>query len=397
MSKNLCYALCVLPLFVQAHEIASDQKFSPILNVGGRYLNSDAAYPVANLGNALETGTLAAYKQGNAFDYADVGVQAQWTNNVKTLLKGSYHGQDLGSEFSIEQAWLHYDYDVDMNNMLSARLGRQNIALGRQNLEHSHNWIMGVEPLVMRASVADGWRDDGLDVSWQHENGWAMGGGIFKGEAFPSNQASGLNAANARLSWQQDDNYIQLSLAQFNVSGRATEQQNALTHTHSQASCDKATANIVCFKGDSQLAVLAAQWRFPDLKTMLNGEVWLKKETGNLSSLSGQVDYTGLITGSWLTANYQIKPSLQSYIRVENLQGRHDLVGANAALIAGEAEIGKSTGTSYRVGLGGVWLLPQGIRLSAEYHQQHIINQKNNTVFLVRYQVDLLQVARIVK
>lgn len=93
------------------------------------------------------------------------------------------------------------------------------------------------------------------------------------------------------------------------------------------------------------------------------------------------MDYTGLITGAWLTANYQIKPSLQSYIRVENLQGRHDLVGANAALIAGEAEIGKSTGTSYRVGLGGVWLLPQGIRLSAEYHQQHIINQKITRCF----------------
>ena len=397
MPAKLLYSLCLLSVVTQAHEITTDDKFVPMLNVGGRYLNSDADYPVAHLDNALETGALAAYKQGNAFDYVDVGLQAQWTSNVKTLFKGAYHGQDTGDTFELEQAWLNYDYDIDMNNMLSARVGRQYVALGKQNLEHSHQWQMGVEPLVMRASIAEGWCDDGLDLSWQHENGWSVGGGVFKGESFPSNAESGFNAVNARLGWQQDDNYMQLSLAQFKVSGRATEQQNALTHTHSQASCDKATANIVCFKGDSQLAVLAAQWRFPDLKTMLNGEVWLKKETGNLSSLSGQVDYTGLITGAWLTANYQIKPSLQSYIRVENLQGRHDLVGANAALIAGEAEIGKSTGTSYRVGLGGVWLLPQGIRLSAEYHQQHIINQKNNTVFLVRYQVDLLQVARIVK
>lgn len=136
---------------------------------------------------------------------------------------------------------------------------------------------------------------------------------------------------------------------------------------------------------------MAAQWRFPDIKTTFNGEAWLKQETGTLSSLSGQVDYTGLITGAWLTANYQIKPSLQSYLRIENLQGRHDLLGTNAALIANEAGISQSKGTSYRTSLGLMWLVNKGIKLSAEYHQQHLINQQSNTVFLLRYQVDLVQ------
>ena len=391
MSAKLLYSLCLLSVVAQAHEITTDDKFVSMLTVGGRYLNSDADYPVANLDNALETGALAAYKQGHAFDYADVGVQAQWTSNLKTVFKGAYHGQDTGDTFELEQAWLNYDYDIDMNNMLSARVGRQYVALGKQNLEHSHQWQMGVEPLVMRASIAEGWRDDGLDLSWQHENGWSVGGGVFKGESFPSNAESGFNAVNARLGWQQDDNYMQLSLAQFKVSGRATEQQTVLGHHHNQASCIQASTNVLCFKGDSQLAILAAQWRFPDIKTTFNGEAWLKQETGTLSSLSGQVDYTGLITGAWLTANYQIKPSLQSYLRIENLQGWHDLLGTNAALIANEAGISQSKGTSYRTSLGLMWLVNKGIKLSAEYHQQHLINQQSNTVFLLRYQVDLVQ------
>jgi hypothetical protein len=184
MSKKLCYVLCVLPLFAQAHEITSDEKFTPILNVGGRYLYSDSAYPVARLANALEAGQQASYQNGNAFDYGDVGLQVQWTNDLKTLVKGSYHGNDLGNEFSLEQAWLNYDYDVDKDNMLSVRIGRQHVALGMQNQEHSHNWIMGVEPLVMRASVADGWRDDGIDMRWQHENGWYAGLGFMMATAF---------------------------------------------------------------------------------------------------------------------------------------------------------------------------------------------------------------------
>lgn len=389
MFKKLCYALCVLPVLAHAHEITSNDPFTPILSVGGRYLQSDADYPAASLPNALEASAQAAYQQANAFDYADVGLQAQWTNDLKTLVKGSYHGQDLGNEFSIEQAWLHYDYDVDMNHMLSARLGRQNVALGRQNLAHSHSWIMGVEPLVMRASVADGWRDDGLAINWHHENGWYAGAGVYKGENFPSNKALGLNAVSTRLGWQQDDNYIEGSVAHFKVSGRATAQKTALTHSHSQASCEQATANIVCFEGKSQVAVLAAQWRLPHYKTTLNGEAWLKQEQGNLLSSTGQVDYTGLITGGWLMADYQFSPQLHSYLRVENLQGSHDLVGTNAALIANEAGISNSDERLYRTGLGVVFTANQGVRLSAEAHQENNVNKSNNTLFLFRYQIDL--------
>lgn len=389
MFKKLCYALCLVPVLAHGHEISSNDKFTPILTIGGRYLHSDADYPVARLPNALESGAQAAYKQGNAFDYADIGLQAQWTNDLKTLVKGSYHGQDLGNEFSIEQAWLQYDYDVDMNHMLSARVGRQHVALGRQNLAHSHNWTMGVEPLVMRASVADGWRDDGLDISWQHENGWYAGAGIYKGESFPSNQASGLNAVSTRLGWQQDDNYIEGSVAHFNVSGRGTAQQTALTHSHSQASCEQATANIVCFEGKSQVAVLAAQWRLPHYKITLNGEAWLKQEQGDLFSTTSQVDYTGLITGGWLMADYQFSPQLHSYLRLENLQGEHDLVGANAALVANEAGISNSDERLYRTGLGMVFAADKGIRLSVEAHQENNANKSNNTLFLLRYQMDL--------
>lgn len=388
MSKKLSYVLFVLPLLAQAHEITTDEKFTPILNVGGRYLYSDSVYPVARLTNALEAGQQASYQNGNAFDYGDIGLQVQWTNDIKTLVKGSYHGNDLGNEFSLEQAWLNYDYDVDKDNMLSVRIGRQHVALGMQNQEHSHNWIMGVEPLVMRASVADGWRDDGVDMRWQHENGWYAGLGIYDGNSFPSSRSSGLQALNLRLGWQQDNNYLMGSIAHFNVNGRSTDQQTALTHTHSQASCEQAVVNMVCFAGDSQLAVLAGQWAFPHYKTTLNGEAWLKQEQGDLFSQTANVDYQGVISGAWLLADYQIVRQLHSFLRWETLQARHQLTGANAALVATEAGIAQSSERPYRVGIGMMWTDDKGVRISLETHHEKI-NQQSNQILLLRYQVDL--------
>ncbi len=388
MPKKLFYVLLILPVLVQAHEISTDKKFTPIINLGGRYLHSDTVYPVPRLANALEASQHSAYQNGNAFDYADVGLQVLWTNDITTLVKGSYHGQDLGNEFSIEQAWLNYGYDLDKDNMLSVRVGRQHVPLGRQNQEHSHNWMMAIEPLVMRASVGDGWRDDGLDVLWQHENGWYAGLGAYQGDSFPSSRAAGIGAVSSRLGWQQDNHYLEVSIAHFKVDGRITDQQTSLSHTHTQASCVQASANVVCFDGKSQVAVLAGQWAWPQYKTIINGEAWFKYEQGDLFSTTALVDYQGMVTGGWLTADYQWTRQLHSYLRWETLQGRHQLVGANAALLAAEAGIADSSDRPYRTGLGLVWTGDKGVRLSAEAHRENI-NRHVNDLFLLRYQVAL--------
>ncbi|HNC03560.1 MAG TPA: hypothetical protein PLY05_09430, partial [Agitococcus sp.] len=155
-------ALCLLPMQqVFSHEISDEGKIVPILNMGGRYLATDKDYPSSRLNNALEANGQQAYQQKNALDYIDLGLKVNWADDLSSYVKASYHGVDLGEELAVEQAWLKYAYDVNHENMLTIKAGRQNVPLGQQNLEHSHNWLMGVTPLVMRASIAGSWLDDG--------------------------------------------------------------------------------------------------------------------------------------------------------------------------------------------------------------------------------------------
>ena len=271
---------------------------------------------------------------------------------------------------------------------MTTRLGRQNFALGVQNLEHSHQWKFAVEPLVMRASVGDGWRDDGLDFSWQTKQGWSAGLGVYDGDGFPSVKSAGLNAINGHIGWQGERSSFSMSSAYFNVNGRATKQSTTTGHTHSQASCQQASIGQVCFDGSTNISVLEGQWLWPQYYTTVSGEAWLKQENGRLFSPTGDVDYQGTLTGGWLTVDTQLAFRFHTFMRVESLAGEHRLAGANSALIASEAGIANSDKQPYRLGLGASWTTSTGMKLTVEGHQEHINSLKNN-LFVVRYQVDL--------
>ena len=64
----------------------------------------------------------------------------------------------------------------------------------------------------MRASVGDGWRDDGLDFSWQTKQGWSAGLGVYDGDGFPSVKSAGLNAINGHIGWQGERSSFSMSM-----------------------------------------------------------------------------------------------------------------------------------------------------------------------------------------
>ena len=386
-------ALCLLPMQqVFSHEITDEGKIVPILNVGGRYLSTDKDYPSSRLNNALEANGQQAYQQKNALDYIDLGLKVNWTDDLSSYVKASYHGVDLGEELAVEQAWLKYAYDVNHDNMLTIKAGRQNVPLGQQNLEHSHNWLMGVTPLVIRASLAGSWLDDGVQLVWQHEKGWQAQVGAYQADTFPSSQSKGANAITANIAWQEDFRRLQLSLANFNVNGRTTEQQLTQGHSHNQEACLTPSLGQVCFDGQSNIVVLDAEQSWGRLT--LSTEAWFKRESGNLGSLSGLVDYTGTVNGAWLTAIYRWQDQWQFLARIEDLQGQHTLKGTNAKLIAQEAGISQSDDTLYRVGIGAIWTNQRGIKLSAELHHENL-GQHDNLIFLLRYQIELVRLLNV--
>ncbi|PTQ89382.1 hypothetical protein [Agitococcus lubricus] len=394
MTRNYCLLLanyaCVLGLstvssLVYSHEV-TEQGVVPILNIGGRYLDTAYDYPMTRLPNALESSAQQAYVQGAQLEFVDVGLQVAWTSDITTLVKGSYHGTDLGNEFAIEQAWLKYHYDINADHQLTALAGRQHVRLGEQNLVHSHNWQFGVTPLVMRAAIAGGWLDDGVSLAWEHEQGWQAFMGAYQADSFPSVKSQGANAINVGGGWQGHFSHWQLSAAHFNVNGRPTEQQLTQGHSHAQSACLVPTLGQVCFDGQALIVVASGAKRW--YGTEFSGEAWWKRETGDLASVSGLVDYQGDISGGWLMASHPLNPTIEASLRLETLAGQHQLTGANAGLIAQEAAIQDSAARLSRYGVGLTWRAPYGMTWRLELHQEDNKQQKNR-IFLLRYQWDI--------
>lgn len=386
----LCLLLAMGSLTAQAHETAPDagHTLTPILTVGARYLDSDLPWPGARLPGVLESGSQAAWKQGLAEDYADIGVQADW-RQWRAMLKGSWHGPDGGNDFSIEQAWVQRSVAAGEDRELAVRAGRSQVPFGLLNREHAHNHDFGIAPLVYRAAIGDGWRDDGLNARLDWESGWFAGGGLYAGDSFPGASASGPGAALLQGGWEQDDAKLMVSFARLEADGRPTKSTSLIGHSHGQSVCHAPVANEVCLEGRSELVSLAGVWTSRQWPVSLDGEAWIKRETGDLFSTNGNAEYKGTVEGGWVTAHWTFCTGWQAMLRGEGMTASHRLNGPGSALVANEAGLGNADNTLTRVGLGLNWRPDSIQRISLEVHQEDTGAAKANLIFLTRYQVDL--------
>ena len=173
-----------------------------------------------------------------------------------------------------------------------------------------------------------------------------------------------------------------------NADGRALVTLGSSGHTHSVPSCAAISADRVCLDGTARLLSLAARWTPRNSPFHAYGEWWAKQEDGRLDSIHGAPDYTGKLNGGWLDLGWRLAPAWETIARVERSVARHDLVGANAALVASQAGIADSARALGSTGVVLLWRPAEGHRLAAEWHRERS-ESAPNTIYLLRYQMAL--------
>ena len=349
------------------------------LGPGVNYIDAANPYPTPRIEGVLGAGSPESDLRGEHLEYIEFGARARFTSQLDGNLRVTYHGMDGGST-DLESLWLSARAP-DWGS--AARLGRQELPLGFENLIHDHARSFGIAPMAMRADVHDGWSADGLRVDIELPANFSLGGGLWNNTAYPGADAGGINLATANLSWHGKPWQAQIAYANADADGRALLTTGQGGHTHSAPSCSGApTLNRVCFDGRVHLLVLAARWQPETTPWWFGGEYWYRKESGVIDSIYGTPDYTGKTGGGWIDLGYRFNSKFSLAARLEQLQMSNYLNGANAALIAQQAGIANADQTPIGAGLVAEWYPLPELRLVAEWHYSTLNEQSDNSVML---------------
>ncbi|MBS0370646.1 MAG: hypothetical protein JSS57_15785 [Proteobacteria bacterium] len=368
----------------EAHDADGGERLSVIGGIGLMSLHADDPYPRPRLPGVLEAGSPRADDRRDGLDYAEIGLRARFTDQLQGYLKIGHHGgRDARNE--TEEAWLDAHTEPLTDHRASLRAGRQLVPLGLLNPVHAHAWDFGIAPLALRAAVNESWRADGFRADWNLPGGWSAGLGAWRNQGFPGADAGGLKLVTARGGWRNDSLRIEAGYANVNADGRALLSTGNMGHTHSVPSCTRIASDRVCFFGTAQLLTLATRWQPAESRYWMGGEWWIKREDGRLDSINGSPAYTGTLNGGWLDAGWRPAQGWETILRIERAVARHDLVGANAGLVANQSGIADSGHALRAIGAVVQWRPADGHRLAAEWHREQGGGPTNN-VYLLRYQ-----------
>ncbi|MEJ2621666.1 MAG: hypothetical protein P8163_15820 [Candidatus Thiodiazotropha sp.] len=348
------------------------------LGMGLRYLDSDEPYPYPRLPGVLEAGSARADESGTDLDYAELGAHASFNPQWSSGLRLTHHGGN-DSHTEIESLWLEGGASFAD---IRGRAGRQEVPLGFENLEHSHSRTFGITPIVMRAAVADAWIADGLRLDWGLSGGWSLGGGLWRNQGYPGVDSGELNLTTLRLGWRNESWRLETSYADADAEGRALITVGEGGHTHSVPSCDTVSVDRVCFNGNARVWNASARWQPVDSAWWIGGELWRKKEQGDLDSIYGVPRYEGEVNGGWIDMGYQITPSLAVNARYERMNVTNYLNGVNAGLIANQVQIASADKTPHGIGMVVEWSPWRSVRLLGEWHRDDADGASNDIVLL---------------
>lgn len=364
--------------------LVETHKLELFAGLGLQSLHGAKAYPASRLPGVLEAGSARSDARGDGLDFAEVGARAQFLPNLLGQLNFARHGGKGGTN-DVDQAWLNFNASAATHDY-SARLGRQLVPLGFLNLQHAHTRDFGIAPLTMRAMVNDGWRADGARVDAELGAGFAAGVGAWLNQGFPGTVSNRPDTHSARLAWSNPQLKLEAGYAHTAINQRALSTIGLSGHTHSVPTCTAASATLVCLQGAANIWTLAGRWQASADSVWVGGEYWNKRETGVLRTHFGAPAYQGSMNGGWLEIGYPILPNLQVRARSEKLVAKHQLIGANAALVANQAGIMNAVQPLTTGALALNWQPYPEHHLSAEWVQENM-GSNMLTVYLLRYQM----------
>jgi hypothetical protein len=299
-------------------------------------LHASEPVPEARQAGVLGMGSTWRDRRGLRLEHATLDAGFRPHQNVGAALALGLHD---GDPVHVEAAWVEVRGAADAPG-LALGAGRQRIPLGPAMEQAGHFERFALHPLIKRAAFEGDWVDDGAQLSWRPAQATflrAVDLGVWRGRAFPGGGQSRAVPA-LHLAFGLADTTLDVFAARLRPSGRGTTvSDESAGHSHTAPDCGTSLSGVVCFDGRVRLLGGSLRWAPDHGPLSLTAALLSREERGSLYSGSGDTQYRGRTRGGWLDAVWRVAPRWETALRVERLEGVHDVQGPGAALVAQEA------------------------------------------------------------
>lgn len=258
-------------------------------------------------------------KQGFSLGESELSFAAPIDDKFAGRLTLAVLNEDGQDNIETEEAFIRNQPGKLLPAGASFRAGRALWTLGYLNEQHTHTDDFSDRPLPYRAFLNNAYNDDGAELNWilPLEIYTEIGGGLFRGDAFPFGDASG-NGAEARSAYGRVGGDIgenqSWRVGAYRLDGHADNRQTN----------DKELS----FKGDSALWISDVRYTWtPDGNRNVNevtaqAEYFHRDDDGStqyMPSNNGYVDMNNRNAGWYLQSAWRFLPQWKTGIRYSRL------------------------------------------------------------------------------
>ena len=322
-------------------------------------------------------------KEGIALDESEINFSSNIDDKFFGSLTAAIVNENGVDKIELEEAFIETRPELGLPIGFSLKAGRAFWNVGYLNEHHTHEDDFADRPLSYRIFLNNGFNDDGIEASYILPTNIFMqiGGGIFRGDDFPSGTAQGDNADNHSLfariggdigmkhNWR-----FGLSKIKSNSAGRSSNE------------------NTITFIGDSDLFIVDLRYDFSPTGNSRNqmitvqGEYFIREEAGtyeDTASNTGKVLFDDSDDSWYGQIIYKFNPRWRlgyRYSRLNTSDTPSGLVGSNL-----DAE-------NYNPYINTAmidWSNSEFSRLRLQYNQDKTVNNQTDNQVILQYVVSL--------
>jgi hypothetical protein len=140
-------------------------------------------------------------KEGIALDESEINFSANIDDKFFGSLTAAIVTENGSDSIELEEAFIQTRPEFGLPTGLNLKVGRAFWNIGYLNEHHTHEDDFADRPLPYRVFLNKGFNDDGVEASYVLPIDFytQIGGGVFRGDDYPSGTAAGANADNYSL------------------------------------------------------------------------------------------------------------------------------------------------------------------------------------------------------
>lgn len=297
-----------------------------------------------------------------------------------TAALASEDGQD---EIEIEEAYIRNLSGIGLPAGITVTAGRALWTFGYLNEQHAHTDDFADRPLPYRVFLNNAFNDDGAEISYVLPTDLytEIGGGMFRGDAFPGGTSKGEGAA------------IYSGFARVGGDIGANQSWRVGASILSGKSPERITDDsTVTFKGNSDLYgadlryTMAPTGNAAEQEILLQAEYMWRKEEGiynDSDAVTGDVDFDGLSSGFYVQGVYKFLPQWRVGARYSQL----DAPDVPAGLIGSGLDANGHTPKNYAI--MGDWSNTEFSRIRLQYNNEEVNSGKTDNRVMLQYIMSL--------